>query len=1093
MRKLVTLFVMMFASVVMFAQVTTSSISGKVTDNNKETLVGATVVATHVPSGSQYAAVTDLKGYYRLNNIRPGGPYKIEVRMIGFAPTTLEVKSVALADNMVLNAQLKEESINLVEVLITADAVESGMNSERAGSMTSISAQQIQALPMTSRSLNEVMALTPQAATTSNGFAVGGGNYRQSYVTVDGAAFNNAFGIGSNLPAGGTPISLDALETMSVSVTPFDVRQSGFTGGAINAVTKSGTNQTHVNIYNYFNNEKLIGSKYGERQEDGTYKKLTLNPSLDNTTGVSVGGAIKENKLFYFVNFEYTPENTAISTQARPTDTDDWGGSSIYNRPTVDQMDNIREYLKTKYNYDPGEYQNYSIKTPDYKFLARLDYNINEKNKLNVRYSQTKNIYTTSPSSSISPLGSSVYNRNTYGRTSDYAMYFQSSRYYQEQNFRSFAAELNTAIKSNLNNTLRATYSHQYEPRSYDGDLFPTVDILDTLDDGTRAVFASFGVDPFTYGNLRDVKTLVATDEITYTSGIHNIVGGLQFEHNKAINGYMQGGAGFYVYNSWNDFTTGADPVAFAITYGNNANHEQVFPYFNYNQFSAYAQDEITVSERFKATVGIRAELPTYPSTADYNTNTEFEALAATPGASFEGLSTADMPAAKLSISPRVGFNYDVLGDRSLILRGGTGIYTGRLPMVWVVSAVGNSNVMQNQFISNSPVSIAFNPSVDGIIADNSSILSTGNLPAPQSTTIMDTNLCMPRTWKTSLALDAKLPGGIKATVEGIFNKDLKSVAVTKFGQVHSSDTLLPGEPERRDFWTAEGLNNSLGKPVTPYYITNSKNNGYYYSLSGKLEKNFKCGLNLMAAYTYSEGKNVIDGIGDQVTSAYNTNTFGVNGSNAHELGYSSYVSPNRILVNASYRKEYGNNFASTVGLYYEGFNHCYIGSYSYTRYSYTFASNVNGDGGSNSLIYCPTNDELDAMPFTDEDAEGNSEGREAFRKFIEEDAYLSSIRGQYSERGGAIAPMKHTINFKFMEDFYINTKDNQRHTLQVGIDVKNVANLINPAWGNMQRLSTSDILKYSGGKYTWNNPKWATYASTYSTWSAVLSVRYMF
>lgn len=1097
---------MMFASVALFAQVTTSSISGKVTDNNRESLPGATVVATHVPSGSQYAAVTDTKGYYRLNNVRPGGPYRIEVRMIGFASQTMEVKSIALADNLSLNVKLREESLNLDEVTITAEAVESGMNSERAGAMTSISAQQIQSLPMTSRSLNEVMALTPQAATTSNGFAVGGGNYRQSYVTVDGAAFNNAFGIGSNLPAGGTPISLDALETMSVNVTPFDVRQSGFTGGAINAVTKSGTNQTHVNIYNYFNNEKLVGKKYGEKLEDGTYNELKLSPSLDNTTGISVGGAIKENKLFYFVNFEYTPENTAISKLARPDTTYEYGGSTIYNRPTVAQMDEIRSYLKETYNYDPGEYQNYSLATPDHKFLARLDWNINEKNKFNIRYSQTKNIYSSNPSSSINPLSSSVYNRNTYGRTSEYALHFQSSRYYQEQNFSSFAAELNTDITSNLKNTLRATYSHQNEPRSFDGGMFPTVDIIDTLADGTRAVLTSFGPDPFTYGNLRDVNTIVATDEVSYATGRHNIIGGIQYEHNKAINGFMQGGAGYYVYGSWNDFTTGADPIAFAITYGNNDKHEQVFPYFNYNQFSAYAQDEVTVNDNLKVTVGLRAELPMYPSTASYNTNAEFDSLATI--ASFAndvdgnpiqstifGLSTADMPTAKLSLSPRIGFNYDVLGDRSLILRGGTGIYNGRLPMVWIVSAVGNSNCMQNQYISSTTTDIDFYSNVNDIINNNSSMLTVGDLPAPQSTTLMDKNLVMPRTWKTSLAVDAKLPFGIKASVEGIYNKDLVSVAVTKLGLVEDAAITLTGEPEARTHYTSEGIKNTLGKSVTPYLITNSKNNGYYYSITGKLEKNFNSGLNLMAAYTRSEGKNVTDGIGDQITSAYNTNTFGVNGSNAQELGYSSYVSPNRLLFSASYRKEYANNFASTVGMYYEGYNHCYVGSYSYTRYSYTLSSNVNGDGGSNSLIYCPTDAELDAMPFSDEDATtGASEGREAFRKFIEDDAYLSSIRGQYSERGGAIAPMKHTINFKFMQDFYINTADNQRHTLQLGIDVKNIANLLNPAWGNIQRLSTGDILKYnSDGTYTFNNSKWGTYASTYSTWSAMFSVRYMF
>lgn len=1089
---------MMFATVALMAQVTTSSISGKVADEKHSPMAGATVVATHVPSGSQYHTVTDANGNYRLQSIRPGGPYKIEFRMLGFQSTTQNDVNVALGDNRILNVKMKEEAIGLSEIVVAAEAVPSGMDSDRAGATTAISAEQIATLPTINRSLNDVLALTPQAASTSNGFAVGGGNYRQSYVTVDGAAFNNAFGIGSNLPAGGSPISLDALEMISINVTPFDVRQSGFTGGSINAVTKSGTNDLHVSIYDYFTNDGLIGTKYGKKDEFGNYPdRLQLSESLNNTIGFSVGGSIIKNKLFYFVNFEYESDVDPGQTSfARESEDQEWGSGTQYNRPTVGMMNEIKGFLMDNYNYDPGRFQNYSASTPDYKLLARIDWNINNNHRFNIRYTQTKNKYSSSPSSSISPLSNSVYNRNDYGRTSDYALYFESSRYYQEQNFSSIAGELNsTFFNGRMNNILRATYSHQNEPRSFEGAMFPTVDILQGIDtdgDGEvdeKAVYTSFGPDPFTYGNLREVNTFVVTDELSYLTGIHNFVGGLQFEYDKAKNGYMQGGAGFYVFDSWEDFTTGANPAAFAITYGNNANHDQVYPSFDYMQYSLYLQDEISFSERFKASVGIRFELPTYPSIADYNTNVEFDSLASIAGTSIYGLSTADMPKARLNFSPRVGFNYDILGDRSLILRGGSGLYTGRLPFVWIVSAVGNSNCMQNQFISNSSTDIDFNTSVEDIINANPDLFSVGDLPAPQSTTIMDKDLRMPQTWKSSLALDAKLPGGIKATVEFIYNKDITSVAVTKLGQL-TNDTLtvvLPGEPDPRTLYISEGLKNSLGRNVTPYFITNSDNNGYYYSATGQLSKSFNCGLNLMAAYTYSEGKNVIDGIGDQVTSAYNTNTYGVNGSNAHELGYSSYVAPNRILFNASYTYKSGKSSTSTFGLYYEGYNHCYVGGYSYTRYSYTMNSNVNGDGGAYSLVYVPTTQELSAMPFS------SDENRQAYEKFINDDKYLSSIRGEYSERGGAIAPMRHTINFKYEKSITLNPNDKTPHSIQFGVDVKNIANLIYRGWGNMERLSSSSILRYSNGEYTFMEPTWSEYSSTYSTWSAALNIRYKF
>ena len=1105
MKKLLTFFVAMIASITMMAQVTSSSISGKITDSSKSTLPGATVVATHTPSGAQYYAVADANGNYRLLNIRPGGPYKIEYRMVGFQTVIQEGIVATLGETKIVNVRLNEEAIGLGEVTVSAEAISNGMDSDRAGATTTVSTEQIAALPTITRSLNDVMALTPQAANTSNGLAIGGGNYRSSYVTVDGAAFNNAFGIGGNLPAGGSPISLDAIEAMTINITPFDVRHSGFTGGAINAVTKSGTNNWHVSVYDYFTNDGLIGTKYGKADEFGNFpERLKLSKSLDNTVGVSVGGPIVRDKLFFFVNFEYQSDVDPGQTSfAREREDDEYGGSTQYNRPTVAKMDEIKNYLKTTYNYDPGRYQNYSASTPDYKLLARLDWNAGANDKINIRYSMVKNKYSTAPSSSINPLASSVYNRNTYGRTSEYALYFESSRYFQEQNFSSIAAEWNHSFLSGrANNMLRATYSHQYEPRSFVGDLFPTVDILEPLEDGTPAVYTSFGPDPFTYGNLRDVSTAVVTDEFSLLTGIHNFTFGAQYEFDNTKNGFMQGGAGYYVYNSWDDFVNNANPRAFAITYGNNAEHSQVYPSFNYMQGSLYAQDEMTITENLRLTAGVRLEVPWYPSIAGYNYNKEFaegwddadgvhHSIADGEGNTMYGMSTADMPKARLSVSPRIGFNWDLAGDRKYILRGGSGFYTGRLPFVWIVSTVGNSNCLQNQYInSNEEEQIKFFTNPNEIIANNSSLLLTGDLPAPQSTTIMDKNLKMPQTWKSSLAFDFELPAGIKATLEGIYNYDMTSVAVTKLGIVEDGTIQLPGEPGERMKWKSEGITNSLGKAVTPYLITNTAQNGYYYSATAQLSKRFNFGLDLMAAYTYAEGKNVTDAIGDQVTSAYNTNAFGVNGSNVHELGYSSYVTPNRVLLNVGWNWATGQHTTETIGLYYEGYNHCYIGGYSYTRYSYTMTSNVNGDGGSNSLVYIPTEAELETMTFTSE------ENKAAFNDFIKADSYLSSHRGQYAERGGAVAPWRHTFNAKYERTY----KFKGGESISFGVDVKNIANLFWRGWGNMQRLSSSDILKLNGNgsednpyTYQFTNPTWNTYASTYSTWSAALNLRFNF
>lgn len=1078
--------VAMFAVVIASAQVTTSSISGRVADS-EGAVVGAAVVATHVPSGTNYYSITDKNGAYRINAVTPGGPYSVKVEMLGYRPVEYANLYAPLGETLSVNADLQVEALGLEAAVFTADGLNSGMNINRAGVGTSISEQTMTALPTVNRSMNDVMKLTPQASSTTNGLAIGGGNYRSSYVTVDGAAFNNAFGIGSNLPASGSPISLDALEQMSVNVTPFDVRHSGFTGGAINAVTKSGSNEWHASVYNYYNSNHLKGAKVAGND-------VQVSESLNNTTGFTVGGPVIKNKLFFFANFEYTADVVPGSSyRVRENESEAWGDNTSVVRPTKAFMDDVKKYLADQYGYDPGRYQGYSLSTPDWKLLARVDWNINDDHKFNIRYSHTKNMRSSSPSSSISPLSSSVYDRKTYGRTSKYAQFFESSRYFQEENFMSLAAELNSRFGNNASNVLRVTWSHQNEPRSFVGDLFPTVDILETLEDGTKAVLTSFGPDPFTYGNLRDVQTVVATDEFTYNIGINNIVAGLQFEWNDTKNGYMQGGAGYYVFNSWEDFKSQATsnpaaPAAFAITHANRDDLQQVFPSFQYMQASAYLQDELNISDNFKLTAGIRFEMPFYP-TIEGNNNKEFAELAKGQN-SIHGLSTADMPKARLNVSPRIGFNWDVLKDRNLIVRGGSGIYTGRIPFVWIVSAAGNSNCLQAQYIDSKGTDApAFATSINGIL-DNlyGGSFKAQDLAAPQSTTIMAKDLKMPTTWKSSLAVEGRLPGGIKATLEGIYNKDITAVYVHKLGQAEvEGGVQLPGEPAARPSWKSEALKNSQNKDVQPYYITNTDAKGHYYSVTAMLQKDFLFGLSAMAAYTYSASKSASEGIGDQVSSAYNTMTYSSMGSNVAELGHSAYVSPNRLIANVSYRIDEGSFGATTLGLFYEGYNHCYVGGYSYTRYSYTM-NNVTGDGGANNLIYIPTTEDLAKMTFKDE------ANKTAFNEFIEADKYLSRHRGEYSERGGVVAPWQHRFNFKVAQDFDFRVAG-RKNTIQVGLDINNLGNLLNSNWGAYDKLSGDQILKYDAktSTYEFTAPTWSKLTTVASTWEMLLSLRWFF
>lgn len=1109
MKKLLTFLVALIASVSLMAQVTSSSISGKITDNHKGVLAGATVVATHTPSGAQYYAVADANGNYRLLNIRPGGPYKVEYRMVGFQTVIQDGITATLGETKILNVRLNEEAIGLGEVVVSAEAISNGMDSDRAGATTNISTEQITNLPTVSRNLNDVLALTPQAASNTSGLAIGGGNYRASYVTVDGAAFNNAFGIGQNLPAGGSPISLDALEAMTINITPFDVRHSGFTGGAINAITKSGTNEWHASVYDYFTSNDQKGYKVGNNELSNTF-------SVNNTTGISIGGPIVKDKLFFFVNAEYAIDKLPGSASVARTDgSQEFGEDVSYNRPLASQMEDIKNFLADKFNYDPGRYQGYSLSTPDYKLLARLDWNINEKNSLAIRFSNTHVYGSTNPSSSMSPLGGTNtrftyngvdynFNRYTAGRQSAYALPFESARYYQEQNFLSAAAEWNYRISQRANNMFRVTWSHQDEPRSFVGALFPTVDILsdqDVTGSDNTAIFTTFGPDPFTYGNLRDVQTIVATDEFSYSAGIHGITGGLQYEWNRTKNGFMQGGAGWYIYNSWDDFVAdvtdqSATPVLYMITHPNNNSLTQEYPSFDYAQASAYVQDEMNLSEYFKLTAGLRLEMPML-SNPNNNYNADFAAVAeANPESSFAGLSTADLPKLNVNLSPRLGFNWDILKNRNLILRGGTGIFTGRIPFVWMVSAMGNANVLQYQYIANSSTGnapIHFHQSINDQLNElYGGSFQAADLPAPTAATIIAKDLKMPSAWKSSLGLDAKLPGGIKATLEGVYSYNFNEIYASQLGFKEDGEVLLDGEHETRSHWISEGIKNMNNSTMTGYYLHNEKNlHGYYYSLTGQLSKEFDFGLSLMAAYTHSEAKSLSDGSGDQISEF--VNTYNKNGNNAPELGFSNYVAPNRIIGNIAYNIK-DQKGCTNIGLFYEGFNIGFLSSYSYSRLSYVM-NNVSGTNA-NQLLYIPTNEDLNNMTFVSDD------NKVAYRRFIENDKYLSTHRGQYEQRNAIVAPWLNRFNFHIGREIYFNIA-NKQNSLEIAADVQNIGNLLNSAWGTYKILSSNVVLKYSdvtdadgnvtGHVYNFTEPTWNDYGNTRSTWSAALSLRYKF
>lgn len=1086
------------------AQITTSSVSGKITANGED-VIGATIKAVHQPSGTVYRAVTNIDGRYSIQGMRPGGPYVLEVTYVGYKNKQVKGISLSLGQNTVLNETLSEDAAQLEDVVIVADR-NNNMRTDRAGATTSINADQIEAVPTVSRSMNDLLKLTPQGANVGSGFSVGGGNYRQSYVTVDGAAFNNAFGIGGNLPGNGSPISLDALDQISVSSSPYDVRLSGFTGGAISAVTKSGTNQFKGTAYMYTTNSHLRGNKVSDYE-------LHRLQSHSTTWGASFGGPIIKDKLFFFANGEYQSNISAgPSGTARVNASDEWSPSSgTVHRPLQSDMDNMLSFLNKTYGYNPGRYQGYSLDTPSYKFLARIDWNINENNKLNFRFSKSHDKDSSSPSSSTTPFKDSVIypggedatgGKSQSGRTANSGLYFESARYYQEKNFTSFAAEWNSKW-GGVNNVLRATYSYQDEPRTYVGGMFPTVDILKN-----GSYYMGFGPDPFTEGNLRQVKTFVATDEATWSMGIQNFTAGLQFETNKATNGFGAASAGYYVFESMDDFMNGKAPRSYGVTFPMDGS-SQFQATMKYNQFSAYVQDQVNFSDRFRLTAGLRFELPIYPELENCY-NKAFAALKYKDNAGNEhSYSTDQLPDAPLTVSPRVGFNWDILGNHKLVLRGGTGYFVGRLPFVWLVSAVSNAGCGQYTYYYNTPSDKSANYLMDKFYASRDEqvkvlqqqglAVNREDAAAPSSPTIIDKDLKMNATWKTSLALDAKLPYDVDFSLEGIYSREFNPATVINLSRYWDGKTVKLAPGDERHYFSQSNKNN-------PYMITNAGHKAYYYSITASLAKKFDFGLNLSASYTYSKAKSYGDGVGDQVSSAYYNNRYSVNGNNDMELGYGTYVAPNRLLISASYKKDYGKNFGSEVGLIYEGMNMGYADGYSCTRYTYQLTSNVVGDYGSNGLVYIPASREaLNEWNFKDNGSYTAEQQKDDFWAYINQDDYLKNHKGEYAERGGAVMPWHHQLDFKFNQNFYLNVAG-QKNTLQFGVDIKNLANLLNNSWGLYKTVNNTKLLKYTAGKngaqgsFQFQKNGKNVLSKTYtnntsfnSTYSIQFSIRYIF
>ncbi len=1023
------------------AQVTTSSMTGVIRDS-KETLPGASVKATHTSTGSVYTVVTNNAGRFNMGNMRVGGPYVIEVSFVGFKTQKFEGIYLKLGESFNLEVTLSDNSSLLSEVVVLGknDPI---MNSKKNGASTVISRAKIDELPSITRSVNDITRLTPQA----NGSSVGGGSYRANNFTVDGANFNNQFGIGQNIPANGSPISIDALEEISVNVTPFDVRQSGFTGASINAVTRSGKNNFFGNSFYTFRSEKQQGVRVGDNIIP------TVQQLDEKQYGFSLGGPIIKNKLFFFVNLEkrktVEPGPTKVASLLG-------GENATLNiaRPSVAFMNTVSQYLASTYQYETGDYQGYSNDSNNDKLFARLDWNINNNHKFNIRYSQVES---KSPSNASTSTSGSGFSAND-NRQSIYAMHFKNSNYFQEANLYAGTAELNSRL-GKFNNSLRVSFAHQNDPRSSGGGIFPLVDILDgsiatdipglTPRPSGKSTLVNFGYEPFTFGNLRDVMTYTLNDDLTFAWRNHNFTLGAQAEMSKTKNGFQRFGTGYYVFNSWSDFVNNQKPANFALTYPLTADGSQAFPSFKFLQLSAYGQDEIAVNDKLKVTLGLRLELPSYPDVTEVKTHPLVAAATFNNG---EKINTGTLPKTRLMVSPRVGFNYDILGDRSLQLRGGSGIFTGRIPFVWLVAQSGDAGMLQfTQSITNQadPNMPNFNPDYKALYPTTLPVAGTS---IPGNISAMSPDLKFPSQWKSSLGLDAKLPYGFIGTVELIYGKDINAVVARNANLVTPQALNIAGYPDNRMIFPV-GVNryenklksvggNSVIDPTgTSNFdavVMDNAKGGDYFSSSFQLNKPFSRNWDLTVAYTYSYAKNFGDQSGDQIINLWGL-PFQSNGnSNSAELSYTSNTIPHSVVGGISHKAEWIKGLKTSMNLFYQG------GSQG--RYSYNYSNDFNRDNQNNDLMYVPK--DRTEITFVANGAFTPAQQELAFFNLIENNKYLKSRQGMYAERNGAVSPWRHQFDFRFAQELYAGNIAGNKNSLSFYFDVFNVGNLINAKWG---------------------------------------------
>ena len=984
----------LFSSAVVLGQgVTTGSIRGQVVDDQGVSVSGASILAVHTPSGSRYGILTSDDGYFFLANLRVGGPYTVKVSYVGKQTQEVTGLNVGLGQTLRLDFELTNEDLTMdeVEILAEADPI---LNGDRTGAETQISNTQIRSLPTISRSASDYYRLNPLA----NGGSFGGRNDQYNNFTLDGSIFNNPFGLDAATPGGQTsaqPVSLDAIDQIQVAVAPYDVRQSGFTGASVNAVTKSGTNEFKGTVFGFFRNQNLTGSKVAGSD--------IVVPDLSQLqSGFSIGGPLVKNKLFFFANFELERRSDLGSNFVASQPGAE--GQNV-SRVTAADLNAVSQALFDHYGYETGEYEGYLHQTNNEKAIFKLDWVINDRNSLTMTYNylnafQQKNAHP-------SALGRRGPDAIT--------LQFFNSGYRINNIIHSGIAELKSTFGSKASNKLQVGYSAFRDSRNPFSEPFPVINIQR---DGIPYIIA--GHEPFSIFNRLNQDVFQITNNFNLYLGAHTFTIGASLERFEFYNSFNLNAYGgtFGAYPSVDSFLNAVGDGSFGtqvtaareLAAANNG--EDGIPgegwalaETNVGQFAFYLQDDWAVTENLKVLFGVRMDMPLFFNTDSLIAENLRRNCCYDPSITYYDedaepvqFTHTDLPLQAPLFSPRVGFNYNAGNTQ---IRGGSGLFAGRFPFVWIGNQVANPNF----FFYNMTAQ----------------------------------NFRFPQVWRTNLGIDQKFGDGWVLSVDGIYTKDINAMMVRNFGLI-SPEGTLPGV-DGRPIYRNEDRAQVFGSPTNAYVFTNT-NVGRSINLSVQLQRYWSENFYTSLSYNFLDARDASSIEAEISSDAYERNP-AVGNINEAILTPSLYGARHRI-VGAGYKKfTYAEGrMATTISTFFE--------VAQAGRFSYTYSGDINNDGsGLNDLIYIPTASEMEQLLFNGSEEEVEAQ-RAAFNAFIDQDAYLSARRGEYVEKYGILSPWYSQIDLRVLQDFNLNP-GGKPQVIQLSLDVVNLGNLLNSNWGVRQ------------------------------------------